>query len=98
MSRRSDQVRRRPADRPAPRDLRQSDGLEGRNRIYSAVHGAVSGSVGPGPVRCLASVGRVYVRVRVRRCASPAFTSVVHMNLLQMLGGCACVSGARSDP
>ena len=62
------------------------------------VHGAVSGSVGPGPVRCLASVGRVYVRVRVRRCASPAFTSVVHMNLLQMLGGCACVSGARSDP
>ena len=28
MSRRSDQVRRRPADRPAPRDLCQSDGLE----------------------------------------------------------------------
>ena len=47
---------------------------------------------------CLASVGRVYVRVRVRRCASPAFTAVVRMNLLQMLGGRACVSVARSDP
>ena len=44
------------------------------------VHGAVSGGVGPGPVWCLASVGRVYVRVRVRRSASPAFTPVVHIN------------------
>ena len=44
------------------------------------VHGAVSGGVGLGPVGCLASVGRVYARVRVRRCACPAFTPVVHID------------------
>ena len=46
----------------------------------------------------MAAVGRVYARVRVRQCASPAFTAVVRMNLVQELGGRACVSGEVSDP
>ena len=40
----------------------------------------------------------VYARVRVRQCASPAFTAVVRMNLVQELGGRECVSGEVSDP